>query len=76
MLIVDVDITEFVVDGIGVDDSVDEGNDIVDVVGTGVVVIDSVVVEQIVFGTICQSQAFLSNQLKIELKTNIEPNMI
>ena len=68
MLIVDVDITEFVVDGIGVDDRVDGGNDIVDVVGTGVVVIDSVVVEQTVFGTICQSQAFLSNQLKIELK--------
>ena len=66
MLIVDVDTKEFDVGGIGDDDRVDGGNDID--VGTGEVVIDSVVVEQTVFGTICQSQAFLSNQLKIELK--------
>ena len=38
------------------------------VVETVVVEIDSVVVEQTVFGRICQSQALSSNQLKIVLK--------
>ena len=68
MLIVDVDTKEFVVDGIGDGEGVGEWTDTDCAVETGVVVIDSVVVEQTVFGTICQSQAFLSNQLKIELK--------
>ena len=65
---VDVNTNEFVVGGIDDDEGVDGGTDNDCVVETGVVVIDSVVVEQTVFGTICQSQAFLSNQLKIELK--------
>ena len=51
---------------------VDGGNDIdvvvETVVETVVVEIDSVVVEQTVFGRICQSQALSSNQLKIVLK--------
>ena len=67
MLMVDVNTNEFDVGGIDEDDRVDEVIDDDCVVETGVVVIDSVVVEQTVFGTICQSQAFLSNQLKIEL---------
>ena len=70
MLMVDVNTNEFDVGGIDEDDRVDEVIDDDCVVETGVVVIDSVVVEQTVFGTICQSQAFLSNQLKIELKQN------
>ena len=65
---VDVNTNEFVVGGIDDGEGVDGGTDNDCVVETGVVVIDSVVVEQTVFGTICQSQAFLSNQLKIELK--------
>ena len=50
------------------DDSniVDEGTD--SDVEFDVVNIDSVVVEHSVFGTVCHSQAFLSNQLKIALK--------
>ena len=51
---------------------VDGGNDIdvvvETVVETVVVEINSVVVEQTVFGRICQSQALSSNQLKIVLK--------
>ena len=68
MLMVDVNTNEFDVGGIDEDDRVDEVIDDDCVVETGVVVIVSVVVEQTVFGTICQSQAFLSNQLKMELK--------
>ena len=70
MLMVDVNTNEFDVGGIDEDDKIDEVTNDDCVVETGVVVIDSVVVEQTVFGTICQSQAFLSNQLKIELKQN------
>ena len=71
MIDVDVDASEFDVGGIDDDDRVDESSDNDCVVETGVIEIDSVVVEQTVFGTICQSQAFLSNQLKIELKQKI-----
>ena len=71
MLDVDVDASEFDVGEIDDDDRVDESSDNDCVVETGVIEIDSVVVEQTVFGTICQSQAFLSNQLKIELKQKI-----
>ena len=71
MLDVDVDASELDVGEIDDDDRVDESSDNDCVVETGVIEIDSVVVEQTVFGTICQSQAFLSNQLKIELKQKI-----
>ena len=68
MLIVSANINEFDVGEIDDDDWVDGSNGIDCVVGIEVVEIDLVIVEQTVFGTICQSHAFLSNQLKIVLK--------
>ena len=68
MIIVSVNINESDVGVIDDDDWVDGFDGVDCVVGIEVVEIDSVVVEQSVFGTMSQSHAFLSNQLKIVLK--------
>ena len=73
MLVVAANINESDVGVIDDDDWVDGieltvFNGIDCVVEIEVVEIDSVVVEQTVFGTMSQSHAFLSNQLKIVLK--------
>ena len=68
MLVVAANINESDVGVIDDEDWVDGFKGIDCVVDIEVVEIDSVVVEHTVFGTMSQSHAFLSNQLKIVLK--------